>query len=143
MWERVVVDHGRRDAAGVLREVPEDLSPDGIPPADPTAAITLARVSQQACVDSLESACDEMIPQDLIDERLLSLTFDVNEEPGHALLGAGPAAELVLFPELAEAVVLQPSGKTLPIESSQACTVVHPHWRGDAGIVHVVHVPAA
>ena len=104
----------------------DDFPPDRVPPVNPAPMVALARVSQQARVDSLESERDEMDPQDLIDEPLLRLTFDVHQEPSHWLFGTGAAAELVLLPELAETVVLEPSGKTLPVESSQACTVVHP-----------------
>ena len=61
----------------------------------------------------------QVIRKQIIDKRLFGFTFDMDQQPRHSLfLGRSPA-DLVLLPQLTEAVVFQPSGQFRGFESCQ------------------------
>ncbi len=106
--------------------MPNDLGACRVPPGYSSPPSSLARRSQLAPRDALESASDEVRPQNLVDEVLFGVAFDVHQKSGHSSEGAGPAAELVLFPQLPEAIVLQPLGEIRGVQTPELCSFVHP-----------------
>ena len=75
---------------------------------DAAAPAPLASVSEQTGADARVPDSAEMRCQYPVYEGLLRLAFDVDQYPRHPLLRRGASAKLVLLPELAQAVVLQP-----------------------------------
>lgn len=75
LWEPIVINHGRRDATGVLEQMTSDIFPKGAPRANPAPFRTQTNIAQQSWLNGFESDSPKMWSQDLLDEHLFSLAL--------------------------------------------------------------------
>ena len=104
----------------------DDFLPDRRPSADPAALAPLAAIPYDARADSGIALSQKMAPKHIIHEVLFGLAFDMNQETRHGLILMRPACELVLLPELTEAVVIKPRPKLRGVQAGELCSIFHP-----------------
>ena len=96
----------------------DNVSPHRIPALNSSTSISVSGIAKQTGTYFLITKSVEMRRKDFIDESLFCLTFDMDKQAGHDFLfGRRPSSELVLFPELSEAVCLQPLAQFCGIQS--------------------------
>lgn len=67
----------------------------------------------------------QMRCEDLLDKGLFSLPLNENDDACQPLVPTGPATKLVLFPQLAKAIVFQPDMQVIGGEPPQLSGIVN------------------